>query len=228
LFFRPSSKTVPPPRHSVAAKPAGGGGRFETECVVFFAEVVQAFGVPRSVGQIYGLLFATAEPLSFSDIVERLDISKGSISQGLQFLRSVGAINLAEAKRQEPGAKRAVGAEKIKRPACLFPVPPDPLLLPQGSLRLAPAAPRRDYYEPELSLRKLVRGALQERVAPLAAAGADRLRRLRELAEQDGMGDGFYLDRARQLEIWRRRLKTVLPVLTTLLGPVRGAAKSKA
>jgi hypothetical protein len=65
---------------------------FERECVDFFAELAQAFGVPRSLGQIYGVLFASPSPLSFTDIVERLGISKGSASQGLQLLRSLGAV----------------------------------------------------------------------------------------------------------------------------------------
>jgi len=70
-----------------------------------------------------------------------------------------------------------------------------------------------------LSLRRLVSGLLQERITPLAAAGTDRLGRLRELAKSDGEASDFYLDRVRQLEAWRRRLKAVLPVLTMLLGP---------
>jgi len=164
---------------------------FEAECVAFFVEVVQVFGVPPSVGQIYGLLYASPMPLSFSDIVERLEISKGSASQGLQFLRSVGAVRSVE--EDPPSALRPPSSETD--------------------------AKRRDYYEPELSLRKLMSGVLQERVAPLAATGADRVARLRELAGRDGESKNFYLDRVRQLEIWRRRLKTVLPVLTALLGP---------
>jgi hypothetical protein len=59
---------------------------------------------------------------------------------------------------------------------------------------------------------------LQDRIAPMAATGADHLNRLRELAEQDGDGDKFYLDRAKQLNTWGRRLKTVLPMLVALLG----------
>ena len=46
----------------------------------------------RSLGEIYGLLYATPEPLAFQDIVDRLGLSKGSVSQGLRFLRTVGAI----------------------------------------------------------------------------------------------------------------------------------------
>jgi DNA-binding transcriptional regulator GbsR (MarR family) len=71
---------------------------FERECVDFFAELAQALSVPRSLGQIYGVLFASPIPLSFTDIVERLDISKGSASQGLQLLRSLGAVRRADGK----------------------------------------------------------------------------------------------------------------------------------
>jgi len=69
---------------------------FERECVDFFAELAQALSVPRSLGQIYGVLFASPKPLSFTEIVERLDISRGSVSQGLQLLRSLGAVRGAD------------------------------------------------------------------------------------------------------------------------------------
>jgi DNA-binding transcriptional regulator GbsR (MarR family) len=81
---------------------------FEGECVAFFAEIVQLFGVPKSVGQIYGLLYASPESLGFTAIVERLEISKGSASQGLQLLRSLGAIKEAE---QKEGTNRGVSYE---------------------------------------------------------------------------------------------------------------------
>ena len=69
-----------------------------------------------------------------------------------------------------------------------------------------------------MSLHRFVGGILQERVAPLTAAGAVRRRRIRELAEREGTGDEFCLDQAKRLETWRRRLKTVLRVLTVMLG----------
>ena len=188
-------KAAPPPVSGLpppAERRADAGAAFERECVAFFAEVVQVFGVPKSVGQIYGLVYASPAPLSFSDIVERLEISKGSASQGLQLLRSLGAINVV--------GKR-------------------PLVSAITSNLDVSDAPRRDYFEPELSLRKLVSGILRERVAPLTATGTDRLARLRELAERVKVGSDFYLDRVRQLETWRRRLKTVVPVLSILLGP---------
>ena len=81
---------------------------FETECISFFVEIVQLFGIPKSVGQIYGLLYSSPEPLGFTAIVERLEISKGSVSQGLRLLRTLGAINNAE---QKEGTNRGASYE---------------------------------------------------------------------------------------------------------------------
>ena len=63
----------------------------EKEVVSLFADGVRVAGLPRSIGEIYGLLFISREPLSLDDLVKRLGISKGSASQGLKFLRTLGA-----------------------------------------------------------------------------------------------------------------------------------------
>ncbi|RPF89204.1 MAG: transcriptional regulator [Roseibacillus sp. TMED18] len=68
----------------------------ERQVVSLFADGVRVAGLPRSVGEIYGLLFASAEPLAMDDLVVRLNISKGSVSQGLKFLRTLGAIREVE------------------------------------------------------------------------------------------------------------------------------------
>jgi len=65
---------------------------YEVGLVDFFVEAADLLGVPKSVAAIYGIVFASAEPLSFADIEARLDISKGSVSQGLKVLREVGAL----------------------------------------------------------------------------------------------------------------------------------------
>lgn len=72
---------------------------FEAECIQFFEEVVHLLGVQRSIGQIYGLLFASSVPLSFTDIVDILKISKGSASQGLRLLRELGAVRSTGGKQ---------------------------------------------------------------------------------------------------------------------------------
>ena len=51
-------------------------------------------GQPRSLGEIYGLLFISARPLAMDDLIERLQLSKGSASQGLKFLRNIGAVRM--------------------------------------------------------------------------------------------------------------------------------------
>ncbi len=65
---------------------------FDEQVVDFFVSAADALGVPKSVAAIYGVVFASPLPVSFSEIEARLDISKGSISQGLRVLREVGAI----------------------------------------------------------------------------------------------------------------------------------------
>lgn len=154
--------------------------------------MLQVFGIPKSVGQIYGLLYASPRPLSFSDIVERLEISKGSASQGMQLLRSISAIRVANSES---------GALALNVPVS------------DGD------SSRREYFVPELSLRQLINGVLRERVAPLTVTGNERVSRLREFAEDSSGDRNFYLSRVKQLDVWRRRLRTILPLLTGLLGP---------
>ncbi len=49
-------------------------------------------GLPRSLGQIYGLLFLSNKPLTLEDIASGLDISKASVSVGTRQLASWGAV----------------------------------------------------------------------------------------------------------------------------------------
>lgn len=65
---------------------------FEAAMVDFFVDAAELLGVPKSVAAIYGIVFASPVPLSFADIESRLDISKGSVSQGLRMLREMGAV----------------------------------------------------------------------------------------------------------------------------------------
>ncbi len=64
----------------------------QREVVDFFVDGVKVLGLPRSLGEIYGLLFISTEPLSLDDLVRDLGISKGSASQGLRTLRTLGAV----------------------------------------------------------------------------------------------------------------------------------------
>lgn len=68
----------------------------ERQVVAFFVDGVRVLGLPRSIGEIYGLLFISETALSLDDLVRRLHISKGSASQGLRMLKSLGAVREAE------------------------------------------------------------------------------------------------------------------------------------
>ena len=68
----------------------------QQQVVDFFVDGVRVLGLPRSIGEIYGLLFISPEPLSLDDLVQKLGISKGSASQGLRTLKTLGAVREAE------------------------------------------------------------------------------------------------------------------------------------
>lgn len=193
------STAVPFPNESDDAVPkdARVTAEFQHDCVEFFADFVQVLGVPRSVGQIYGLLYSSPEPLSFTDIAEKLDISKGSASQGLKALRELGAIREAE-----------IGVSPNSQL-------PSPVSASGGS--------RRELYAPELGLRKLVSGVLREKVEPIVSGGSARLDQLRAhaAATRDPAGRTFSEQRVKQLDTWRRQMRLLLPLLKTILGPVR-------
>lgn len=67
-----------------------------------FVRAASLIGLPRSIGEIYGLLFCANKALTFDELVERLQISKGSVSQGLKVLRQLGAVKL----HYVPGSRR--------------------------------------------------------------------------------------------------------------------------
>jgi DNA-binding transcriptional regulator GbsR (MarR family) len=64
----------------------------EAEVIDLFVHLSRMLGLPKSVAEIYGLLFVAPAPLSMDDLIERLHLSKGSASQGLKFLRNLGAV----------------------------------------------------------------------------------------------------------------------------------------
>ena len=74
----------------------------EVEVIQLFVQFSRALGQPCSIAEIYGMLFVSYEPLSLDDLVERLRLSRGSASQGLKYLRELGAVRavpLPESRR---------------------------------------------------------------------------------------------------------------------------------
>ena len=83
---------------------------YESGLVGIFADLAELFGNPRSYGQIYGLLFARETPLTMEEIARRLDISQGSISQGLRQLEAFGAV----VKEKPDGSRQALYSAKLE------------------------------------------------------------------------------------------------------------------
>ena len=80
-----------------------GLDEWESAVIDLFLNAANSFGLPKSYGQIYGLLFCRDQALAMDEVMNLLKISKGSASQGLRALRQLGAIssNYAPGHRKE-------------------------------------------------------------------------------------------------------------------------------
>ncbi|MFC4172513.1 GbsR/MarR family transcriptional regulator [Microvirga sp. GCM10011540] len=70
--------------------------------VLHFGEMGSRWGINRTVGQIYALLFVSNEPLNAEDIVERLGVSRSNVSMGLKELQAWSLVRL----QHKPGDRR--------------------------------------------------------------------------------------------------------------------------
>jgi HTH-type transcriptional regulator, glycine betaine synthesis regulator len=66
----------------------------QIEVIDLFVQLSRLLGQPRSLAEIYGLLFISVRPLAMDDLIQRLELSKGSASQGLKYLRTLGAVRM--------------------------------------------------------------------------------------------------------------------------------------
>ena len=66
--------------------------RVRLELVDVCGRLAQAANFPRSVGEIYGLLYLAVKPMSAPEISSALSISKGSVSMGTRQLLALGFI----------------------------------------------------------------------------------------------------------------------------------------
>jgi len=67
---------------------------WELTVIETFVHAAQLIGIPKSVGQIYGLLYCRDEPQPMDSIMTALGISKGSASMGLKTLRQINAVKV--------------------------------------------------------------------------------------------------------------------------------------
>ena len=82
--------------------PNGQPADARAELLRFFVNLAHALSLPRSIGELYGTLFCAADPLSFDQVVQESGVSKGSASNGLRFLTSIGALHMVH----QPGDRR--------------------------------------------------------------------------------------------------------------------------
>ncbi|MCX6937199.1 MAG: transcriptional regulator [Verrucomicrobia bacterium] len=165
---------------------------FEAQVVEVFTDLVQLLGLPKSVGEIYGLLFATAEPLVFAEIERKLDLSKGSVSQGLRTLRELGAI-----------------------------IPADPEL-DLGGTHSGLETPRATRWVAVVELRRLLGSLLRERLVPYIKRQDQRMLAATQsliAAEPDLTSASLKILQSRlsKLETWQARASTVLPLIGKML-----------
>ena len=64
----------------------------ERGVVAIFVSVADVLGFARSLGEIYGLAYISPTPIHLAEVCGRLQMSKGSASQGLRTLRDLGAL----------------------------------------------------------------------------------------------------------------------------------------
>ena len=165
---------------SESTSPESALAQWEHEVIDLFVAWAQTLGLPKSLGQIYGLLYCSPEPLCLETIQERLQISKGSVSQGLKSLKSLGAVQTSTI-----------------------------------------AGDRRDFFNAEVRLKRLLAGILQNQIQPMLDQGEDRLQRIQSLAATDPSSHNETIqERLEKLQTWRDKSAKFLPWIVKFMGDV--------
>ena len=74
----------------------------QRDFVMHFGEMGARWGVARTVGQIYAVLFLSEEPLNADAIVQALGVSRSNVSMGLKELQSWSLVH----RHDIPGDRR--------------------------------------------------------------------------------------------------------------------------
>lgn len=127
--------------------------------VSHFGEMGSRWGINRTVGQIYALLFISQRPLNADEIADTLEFSRSNVSMGLKELQSWRLVRM----RHQPGDRREY-----------FEAPPDVWEI----FRVLAEERRRREIEPTLSMLRM---ALLEQ--PGSDAERHAQQRMREMYE---------------------------------------------
>ena len=150
----------------------------QEEFVLHFGEMGSRWGINRTVGQIYALLFVTETPLNAEEISHRLGFSRSNVSMGLKELQAWNLVRL----KHYPNDRR----EYFTTPSDMWEI-----------VRILAEERKRREVDPTLSkLRELQLSHDAEESDPYARQRIEELTRLIELLT------GWYED-VRRLETER-------------------------
>jgi DNA-binding transcriptional regulator GbsR (MarR family) len=127
--------------------------------VAHFGEMGSRWGINRTVGQMYALLFISQRALNADEIAEALEFSRSNVSMGLKELQSWRLVRM----RHQPGDRR----EYFEAPSDVWEI-----------FRVLAEERRRREIEPTLSMLRM---ALLEQ--PGGEADAHAQQRMREMYE---------------------------------------------
>ena len=130
--------------------------------VLHFGEMGGRWGVNRTVGQIYALLFLSDRPLNADEISDRLGLSRSNVSMGLKELEGWRLIR----KRHLPGDRR----EYIETPDDIWQI-----------VRTLAEQRRSREVDPTLSLLRDI--LLETPSTPEEQHAQDRMRRMHDMIE---------------------------------------------
>jgi DNA-binding transcriptional regulator GbsR (MarR family) len=130
--------------------------------VAHFGEMGSRWGINRTVGQIYALIFVAPQPLNADDIAEQLEFSRSNVSMGLKELQAWRLVRM----RHSPGDRR----EYFEAPTDAWEI-----------FRTLAEERRRREIEPTLTM--LRNALLEEPASPEDRIAQQRMRGMHDLIE---------------------------------------------
>lgn len=130
--------------------------------VAHFGEMGSRWGINRTVGQIYALIFVSPAPLNADEIADKLEFSRSNVSMGLKELQAWRLVKL----RHQPGDRR----EYFEAPSDAWEI-----------FRTLAEERRRREIEPTLSM--LRNALLEEPASEEDRVALERMRGMHDLIE---------------------------------------------
>jgi DNA-binding transcriptional regulator GbsR (MarR family) len=134
-----------------------------SQFVAHFGEMGSRWGINRTVGQIYALIFISQRALNADEIAESLEFSRSNVSTGLKELQAWRLVRL----RHIPGDRR----EYFEAPADVWEI-----------FRVLAEERRRREVEPTLSMLRMA--LLEEPTSDAERHAQERMRQMHELIDR--------------------------------------------